>query len=775
MQYDTGECGLNLHSPIRTPLPVHFSEGNRHGESLPKKMTGFPNSRINCFFMEQLTFTINRIIFASKDSCYTIAAVETENGRKETVVGEMPSAREGMQATASGEWVNNPKYGLQFAIRNASFTEVRPTSLLGIKTYLASGLIQGIGPVLAERIVDHFGFATLSVMDNQPTRLKEIPGIGKKKMQSIIEGWEEQKCVRDIMIFLKECGVSDSLAGKIYRKYGSDSIAKLKENPYRLSDDIRGVGFRTADAIALRMGLKPDDPFRLRSGIKWYIEEETEGKGHVYVDYGFLVQNVADTLPCRAEGLAKFVDEMVENKELIREHDNVYLPSFSKAEDGTARRLKELLSQPAKGLFTEGVPNDGTDYDPVQRRAIETALSSRVFVLTGGPGVGKTTTIRGIIGACEAAGEKVLLAAPTGRAAKRMKESTGREARTIHRLLEYGMNGFGRDEGSPLEGDTLIVDESSMIDQRLMWSLLKAVPNHMRLILVGDVDQLPSVGPGNVLRDIIFSHAVPTVRLTKIFRQAAGSHIILNSHRINRGMMPEVDNRPSSDCFFQENDDPAAVADAIVSLVTERLPRKLNVSPEDIQVLTPQHRGILGTEELNRRIQARFAHNDEGMNRGDTVFHKGDRVMQTKNDYKKNVFNGDVGYVESTEDGVLVVDFGESLVRYERREIDDLELAYACTIHKSQGSEYPVVVMPVMKTHAHMLQRNLVYTGLTRAKKTAVILGETQAMRLAVFNDTVKKRNTRLREKLAGEDAQEALGEPYEMVTLEELPEYIED
>ena len=767
---------MNLHSPIRAPLPVHFSEGNRRGESLPKKMTGFPNSRINFFFMEQLTFTINRIIFASKDSCYTIAAVETENGRKETVVGEMPSAREGMQATAGGEWVNNPKYGLQFAIRNASFTEVRPTSLLGIKTYLASGLVQGIGPVLAERIVDHFGLATLTVMDNEPKRLREVAGIGKKKAQSIIESWEEQKCVRDIMIFLKEYGVSDSLAGKIYRKYGADSIAKLKENPYRLSDDIKGVGFRTADIIAGRMGIQAEDPFRLKCGIKWYLEEETEGKGHVFVDYGYLVQNVTDTLAVHPEAVVKVIDDLVQEKGLIRVDDDIYLPSLGRAEDGTARRLKEFMSRPAKELFTTGsVPDDGTDYDPVQKRAIETALSSRVFVLTGGPGVGKTTTIRGIIGACEAAGEKVFLAAPTGRAAKRMQESTGKEAKTIHRLLEYGMNSFGRDEDNPLEGDTLIVDESSMIDQRLMWSLLKAVPDRMRLILVGDVDQLPSVGPGNVLRDIIFSKSVPTVRLTKIFRQAAGSHIILNSHRINRGMMPEVDNRPSSDCFFLENDDPAAVADAIVSLVTERLPRKLNVSPEDIQVLTPQHRGILGTEELNRRIQARFARGDEGINRGDTIFHKGDRVMQIRNDYKKNVFNGDVGYIEAAEDGILVVDFGENLVRYERRELDDLELAYACTIHKSQGSEYPVVVMPVMKTHAHMLQRNLVYTGLTRAKKTAVILGQTEAMRLAVFNDTVKKRNTRLKEKLAGEDAQEALGEPYEMVTLEELPEYIED
>jgi exodeoxyribonuclease V alpha subunit len=568
--------------------------------------------------------------------------------------------------------------------------------------------------------------------------------------------WEKQKDVKDIMVFLQGHGVSSTFAAKIYKKYGKESIEKVSENPYCLADDIWGIGFKTADSIAKNLGYTNNDPRRCRSGILYTLGKLSED-GHVYAEREQLLKTAKELLQADEEPITATLDQMIEKEDLVIDEDAIFLPPFYYSECGVANKLKRLIDTSSKDLFEEDVNIEkivrktGIHYDDVQVAAIKQAVQSKVMVLTGGPGTGKTTTTIGIIAALQSMGLRILLAAPTGRAAKRMSEATGKEAKTIHRLLEYNpAEGYGRNDENPLDGGALIVDECSMIDVILMNSLLKAIPIDMRLILVGDIDQLPSVGAGNVLRDIIDSERIPVVRLTRIFRQAMTSRIITNAHRINQGLFPDISNGKNTDFFFIQKEDPSLVAAEIVNIVKNRIPKAYHISTNDIQVLTPMQRSVVGAANLNVILQEAINPEGDSLCRGGFKYRQGDRVMQIRNNYDKDVFNGDVGYIESVnmDDRSLTVRFEERHVEYEDSELDELTLAYATTIHKSQGSEYPVVVIPLLMTHFVMLQRNLVYTGITRAKKICIIIGTTKALAYSIHNMVVQKRNSRLKEGL---------------------------
>jgi len=559
--------------------------------------------------------------------------------------------------------------------------------------------------------------------------------------------------VKDIMVFLQGHGVSSTYAAKIYKTYGKESIDKVLDNPYCLADDIWGIGFKTADSIAQKLGYTNNDPRRCRSGILYTLSKLSED-GHVYSGREQLLKSAKELLQADEEPITAALDEMIEKEDLVTDEDAIFLPPFYYAECGVANKLKRLLETGTSNLFENAVNIEAIVkktkilYDDVQVAAIRQAVQSKVMVLTGGPGTGKTTTTIGIIAALQSMGLRILLAAPTGRAAKRMSEATGKEAKTIHRLLEYNpAEGYGRNDDNPLDGGALIVDECSMIDIILMNSLLKAIPIDMRLVLVGDIEQLPSVGAGNVLRDIIDSERIPVVRLTRIFRQAMSSRIITNAHRINQGLFPDISNGKDTDFFFIQKEDPSLAAAEIVNIVKNRIPKAFHISTNDIQVLTPMQRSVVGAANLNVILQEAINPEGESLNRGGFKYRMGDRVMQIRNNYDKDVFNGDVGYIESVnmDDRSLTVRFEERHVEYEDSELDELTLAYATTIHKSQGSEYPVVVIPLLMTHFVMLQRNLVYTGITRAKKICIIIGTTKALAYSIHNMVVQKRNTRLK------------------------------
>ena len=568
----------------------------------------------------------------------------------------------------------------------------------------------------------------------------------------------KQLDIKDVMVFLQGNGVSTAYAAKIYKTYGKESIDKVKANPYCLADDIWGIGFKTADSIAEKMGYGKNDERRCRSGIL-YTLNQLANEGHVYANRDQLVDAGVKLLEAEKTAIESALDKMIADEDLKIEDEAIYLPPFYFSEVGTANKLKTLLTTRQQNMF-EKEPDiaaiskkTGITYDDLQAEAIRTAVHNKVMVLTGGPGTGKTTTEDGIIAAFKEMGLHILLAAPTGRAAKRMTEATGMEAKTIHRLLEFNpAEGYKRNDENPLEGDALIIDECSMIDIVLMNSLLKAVPSDMRLLLVGDVDQLPSVGAGNVLRDIIDSGVVPVVRLTRIFRQAQTSRIIMNAHAINEGRMPDIRNGKQSDFFFMECEEPEQIASTIVDLVSHRLPKAYNVPRSSIQVLTPMQRSAIGANSLNMSIQQRVNPTGNGLTRAGFVFRKGDRVLQLKNDYTKEVFNGDIGLITAVnmEDRTLTVSFDGKAVEYESTELDELSLAYATTIHKSQGSEYPIVVIPVHFTNYVMLQRNLIYTAVTRAKKVCIVIGQKRALWYAVSHVTVTQRNTKLKERLQG-------------------------
>ena len=636
--------------------------------------------------MSKLRAVIERITYQSAENGYSILKANVKGYNDlVTLVGNMPEVTVGTVMVAEGEWKVNKQYGSQFVV--STYEEAMPATEFGIEKYLGSGLVKGIGPKYAKLIVSTFGLETFDVIEKEPKKLSDVPGIGPKRIKKIHDSWMKQLDIKDVMVFLQGNGVSTAYAAKIYKTYGKESIDKVKANPYCLADDIWGIGFKTADSIAEKMGYgKNDERDQLvDAGVKLLEAEKT--------------------------AIESALDKMIVDEDLKIEDEAIYLPPFYFSEVGTANKLKTLLTNRQQNMFekepdiTAISKKTGITYDDLQAEAIRTAVHNKVVVLTGGPGTGKTTTEDGIIAAFKEMGLHILLAAPTGRAAKRMTEATGMEAKTIHRLLEFNpAEGYKRNDENPLEGDALIIDECSMIDIVLMNSLLKAVPSDMRLLLVGDVDQLPSVGAGNVLRDVIDSGVVPVVRLTRIFRQAQTSRIIMNAHAINEGRMPDIRNGKQSDFFFMECEEPEQIASTIVDLVS----------------------GF--------------------------VFRKGDRVLQLKNDYTKEVFNGDIGLITAVnmEDRTLTVSFDGKAVEYESTELDELSLAYATTIHKSQGSEYPIVVIPVHFTNYVMLQRNLIYTAVTRAKKVCIVIGQKRALWYAVSHVTVTQRNTKLKERLQG-------------------------
>lgn len=746
--------------------------------------------------MIKIRCVVERITYQNPENGYSVLKCRLKGYSEPVpVIGNMIDANVGSVLVAEGSWKVDAKYGRQFIAEK--WEETLPATVYGMEKYLGSGLIKGVGPKYAKKIVQQYGEDTFHVIEDHVERLIEIDGIGQKRVRMIAESWARQKEVKNIMLFLQEHQVSASYAAKIYKQYGNDSISVMKENPYKLADDIWGIGFRTADQIAMKLGFSRESYVRLRSGLMYTLSELSD-EGHVFAEKQQLIDKAAELLEASPETVIMTMDDMLRNKELILEKNIVrmcedgnpvqaiYLPPFYFAEIGVAGKLKKLAASPAgdslyakltearKHAGSENLSVDitaiqdktGMEYDEIQADAIRQAATAKVMVLTGGPGTGKTTTTHGIIAAYRAYGLRILLAAPTGRAAKRMTEATGLEAKTIHRLLECKPpEGYQKNEENPLEGDVLIVDECSMIDIILMNSLLKAIPPTMRLIMVGDIDQLPSVGAGNVLRDIIDSGAFPVVRLTRIFRQAQTSRIIMNAHRINEGKMPDISNGKTSDFFFLENEDPDAVVSQIVKLVQIKLPKYYQVEPHRIQVLTPMQRGVVGATNLNLSLQealnpaeqevfirgrGKVTLPKECLRRSGYAFRTDDRVMQVRNNYDKEVFNGDIGVIESVNetDRTLTVDFDGRSVVYDVTELDELVHAYATTIHKAQGSEYPIVVMPVLMNHYVMLQRNLIYTGITRAKKALVIVGTKKALNYAVQNVTVTKRNTMLRERL---------------------------
>ncbi len=718
----------------------------------------------------KLRAVVERITYQNPDNGYTVLKCAVKNYQDlVTVVGSLLDVNVGSVLLIDGNWKMDSRYGRQFQAK--TWEETMPATVFGIEKYLGSGLIKGVGPKYAKRIVQKFGTDTIAVIETDVFRLREVDGIGEKRIRKIAESWEQQKEIKNVMLFLQDHGVSTSFAAKIYKQYGNESVDKVRENPFRLADDIWGIGFKTADGIAQKLGFGKEAFVRLRSGIMYTLSNLAD-QGHVYATKEQLIKTAAELLEAEESCVVMTLDQMLADHDLILEKtEAIYLPPFYYAETGVAGKLKRLLAAPAADrLWTAletakqktGNPDLSIDvqkiqekvhmeYDEVQADAIRKAAVSKVMVLTGGPGTGKTTTTQGIIAAYRSFGLRILLAAPTGRAAKRMTEATGLEAKTIHRLLEcQPPEGYLKNEENLLEGDVLIVDECSMIDIVLMNALLKAIPQGMRLILVGDIDQLPSVGAGNVLRDIIDSEVVTVIRLTRIFRQAQSSRIVMNAHRINEGRMPDISNGKDTDFFFVQKEDPQEAADEVVRLMKNKLPRYYQLPPSQIQVLTPMQKGIVGAANLNTILQEALNPQGEGLRRGGFAFRVNDKVMQIRNNYDKEVFNGDIGMIDAVDMAArkLKVNFDGRIVEYDVTELDELTLAYATTIHKAQGSEYPIVVMPVLMNHFVMLQRNLIYTGVTRAKKILVLVGTRKALAYAVRNVTVTKRNTLLKERL---------------------------
>ncbi len=708
--------------------------------------------------MEHLRCVVERITYQNAENGYTVLKCAAKNYNDlVTVVGTMPDTHVGSVLLLEGSWKVDARYGRQFSVEK--FEEALPATVYGIEKYLGSGLIKGVGPKFARRIVQEFGKDTLDVIDENPDALIRVEGIGRVRVERIKKSWQEQREIKNIMVFLQSHAVSTAHATKIFKTYGSDSIQVVQENPYRLADDIWGIGFRTADMIAEKMGMEKGRFIRLRSGILYTLNKLSES-GHCYAVREQLIGTAEKLLEVEQPELQITLDEMLRTGDVIREEEAIYLPPFYYSESGCARRLWQLLLAErqvridADAVLRQVQSRSAVPYDEIQMEAIQTAVSSKVMILTGGPGTGKTTTTLGILQAYRMAGCRILLAAPTGRAAKRMSEATGMEAKTIHRLLEYKPpEGYQKKEENPLEGDVLIVDECSMIDVILMYNLLKALPEHMTLILVGDTDQLPSVGAGNVLKDLIASGRIPVVRLNRIFRQAQGSRIIMNAHRINRGETIDLRGGKDADFFFAGKETNEEVVDTLVRYCTRNLPSYYHVDAlQDIQVLTPMQRGICGAANLNRVLQEAMNPCSIFLYRGGIQYRLRDKVMQIRNDYDKEVFNGDIGTISKvdTEERELAVNFDGREVFYDVSELDELSLAYATTIHKAQGSEYPIVVMPFTMSHFVMLQRNLLYTGVTRAKKILVLIGEKKAVWYAIKNEVTSGRNTKLAKRLSG-------------------------
>ncbi len=812
--------------------------------------------------MDKLRGVVERITYHNEENGYTVAKLTPERppaggfdarNREVTFVGNLPTVNVGESVELSGRWTVHGDYGRQFAVE--SLRTVLPATVAGIEKYLGSGLIKGVGPVTAKRIVGHFGLETLEVIEAAPERLNEVPGVGAKRVALITAAWIEQQAIKEVMIFLQSHGVSTSLATKIYKAYGDDAIGIVRDNPYRLARDIYGIGFLTADKIAQALGIPPDSPKRIAAGVAYALNQATD-EGHVFLPVYELTSQAVELLsvpPAQVgigivelwrEDLVKLTDTpggpevaapgasvgnetpqllaeggtlyapdtLATAQSLLSEERSVYLTPLFYSETGVANRLARIAGEGSSRLtafhanrfnwemaFSATARANGHELAAQQRKAVRTALTKRLTVLTGGPGTGKTTTVRTVLQLCQQAGHRVLLAAPTGRAAKRLAETTGQEAKTIHRLLEFkpgeGM-AFKRNEEAPLDGDLLIVDEASMLDLVLTNNLVKAIPPGMHLLLVGDIDQLPSVGAGNVLKDIIKAIEHPgvvpmahdfsrndanltdnsisdnsqntpgqssifstpdrpipnqaaVVRLDTIFRQAAGSYIISNAHRINEGLMPVIDNEGARDFFVFRTEDPQRAAELCVELVETRIPRRFGIAPEEIQVLSPMHRGAVGVSALNEAIQATLNPPDPRRAErsvGNRRYRVGDRVMQIRNNYDKDVYNGDMGVVRAIDSIAqeMQVEIDGQPIRYDFLELDELVHAFAISVHKSQGSEFPAVVIPVLTSHYMMLQRNLLYTAVTRARRLVVLVGQPKAISIAVRNNRVTARHTGL-------------------------------
>ncbi len=720
---------------------------------------------------EELQGQLERITFHNEQNHYTVAKMKVQ-GRRDlvTVIGSLVSVSAGEVLRMQGTWESHSRYGPQFKI--ISYETVAPATAEGIRRYLGSGLIKGIGPVMAKRLVDRFGTGTLDVIENDSRRLHEVEGIGTKRIDMIRQAWEEQKDVREVMLFLQGQGVSSAYAAKIYRQYGKDSIRVVKENPYRLATDIFGIGFLIADRIASQLGVPKDSALRAEAGILYALAKLSE-EGHIYYPYEPLLEECHTLLDLERDVLAKAVAtaaaegkviiEDLEGSAALPNHKAVYLARFYSAETGIAKHMEAIINGPK--VFAGSDPDAeaawaqkelGITLARNQLVAVKAALTEKMLIITGGPGTGKTTIIRAILRIYRRYGQRVVLAAPTGRAAKRLSEASGQEAKTIHRLLEFSPqgSGFKRNIENPLEADLVVIDEASMIDSLLMHHLVSAVPQAATTLFVGDADQLPSVGPGAVLKDMMGSGVIPLVRLNEIFRQSSTSSIIVNAHRIIHGEFPILspDAGQSGDFVFIQIEDPEKVKEEIISLCSLRLPRECGLDPlDDIQVLTPMHRGVIGTMNLNAELQKRLNPSKTEFTRGGRTFKPGDKVMQVRNNYDRDVFNGDVGRVISIdeEEREMIVGFDSRRISYDFNDLDEVVLAYAISVHKSQGSEYPAVVIPILTQHYLMLQRNLLYTAVTRGKKRVVVIGTNKALAIAIRNNKTQMRYTGLRKRIA--------------------------
>lgn len=737
--------------------------------------------------MELIEAFADETVFRNEENGYTVLVVKCGKVRV-SAVGILPPITSGEKLKITGEWMEHPVYGKQIKVQSVEIEQ--PTTLSGIEKYLASGMIRGIGPATAKLLIKHFGEETLDILYTSPDRLMEVPGIGAKRARMIQESYAEQAQQREAMIFLQSYGVTPALAVKIFKRYGENVKQVIKQNPYRLVEEVEGIGFKSADKIAASLGIERDSEYRLSAGIKYALLEATNSAGHCYLPREMLVYAAQQMLGNDEEAIERTLDTLILSKQVTaqilpteegKEVNAIYLPKVYRAEVGVARRLRELMEAMPDTMATdidaqidELERMEGISFHPQQRQAIEKAVTSGMTVITGGPGTGKTTIIKCIIKLLSVGGE-VALAAPTGRAAKRMSEACGMEAKTIHRLLEYGGDEgeFARNEDYPLEMDTLIIDEMSMVDIHLMRSLLKAIVPGTRLIMVGDADQLPSVGAGNVLGDILQSKVIPSAELTEIFRQDEKSMIVYNAHRINHGEAPRL-NAKGSDFFFERATSPTDAARRIVTLMSTRLPSFLKLDPvRQMQVLSPTKKGDCGVWVLNQMLQEEFNPKRPGRaerQRGDTVFRVGDKVMQTRNNYSlewkkegvfgweegQGVFNGDIGFITDIDEAerTITVQFDdERLAQYEGGDVDDLELAYCISVHKSQGSEFPVVVMPAVGGPPMLLTRNLLYTAVTRARQMVMIVGREAAIDQMIRNVNTKKRYSalsfRLRQMMA--------------------------
>ena len=726
--------------------------------------------------------TISRITYQNADTHYTVARLEEDGGPAMTVVGTIFPVSEGEEIKVTGAWKRHPRYGLQFHVDH--WEKVDPATIEGIEKYLGSGLVKGIGPTYAKRLVAAFGLDTLRVLSDEPLKILDVDGIGEVRARRIMQAWQEQRGMQDVMVFLQGHGVGASLALRIYRVFGADTIRQVREDPYALAQQVHGIGFLLADRLAHHIGVRGDFPMRVHAGVK-HVLRECADQGHCFSPLAVLKRNAAGLLGIEEDPVEAAVDKLAAKGELVVHEKGdgaaprVYLAELFHAERRVADALHNLLSTPSSlprekiigpwsiaGAAGRGAIDlispelfgpSAVTLDDDQLNATEQALRAKVLVITGGPGTGKTTLLTALLTILRRAKVSFVLAAPTGRAAKRMSESGGEDATTIHRLLEYNPRegGFQRGEDKPVQADFVIVDEASMVDLALMDHLLRAIDPHAHLVLIGDVDQLPSVGPGSVLRDMLDSGVVPKVVLKRIFRQERESLIVLNAHRILHGQSLLLgDQKDSSDFVFLAREAEDEILGQVKTLVREAIPRSLRLAAEEvaqsIQVLTPMHRGLLGTINLNRELQALLNPSGPALERAGSSLRVGDKVMQLRNNYDKGVFNGDLGRIIGidAEDGSVKVDFMERIIEYDSDELDEIGLAYATSVHKSQGSEYPAVVIPLHTSHYLLLHRSILYTAVTRGKRLVVIVGSRKALAMAIRNFRVEKRNTGLREKL---------------------------